>query len=137
MRSSRTLFALMTAAALLFTACGGDSPSEPEPPAEQPPSFSISTKTVTLQSGEAGLQLFATPSEDIILVRVVITTPVGNKLTYNAGSVTVVKGQVTPLQDPNLAYVKVSGTWTLQFVGSKAVGTKSSFDVTTTVDVGA
>jgi len=138
MLSSRSTVLLLLFSGFLFlSACGKDTPAEPEPEVEQPPTFSISTKTVVLQSGEAGLQFFATPSDDVVLVRVEISNPVGEKLIFNAGSITVVKGQVTPIQDPNLAYVKISGTWTLKFVGSRAVGSKSSFDVTTTVNVGA
>ncbi|RMD96524.1 MAG: hypothetical protein D6814_11225 [Calditrichaeota bacterium] len=123
--------------AMLSIGCGKNNPAAPEPTVEPTPTFSISSKPVILNDGNAGIQFFAQPDMDVILVRVEIKDPLGNSFTFNAGSATVVKGEVMALQDTNLAYFRVSGKWTFKFVGNKATGSKASFDVTATLNVSA
>ncbi len=119
---------------VLLAGCGKKSPSEPEAP--PPPSFSISTVNVTLADGSDGIQFFAKPDKDVRLVRVDITDPLGNKMSFNAGGEIYVKDQVIQLQAQGTAYVRVSGTWTFEFVGNVEPN-GDNFTVKQTVNVGA
>lgn len=121
---------------LTLTACDSNDVNE-EPPVVTPPSFSIASTPVQMSNGSAGILFAASPNEDVILVRVEITNPLNERVTFNAGSATVVQGQALPLQDAGTGYFRVSGTWRFQFVGRKASGDQTSFDVSTTLSVSA
>ena len=90
-----------------------------------------------LETGDRGIELFATSNEDVLLVKAEIKTPVGNSIVYNLNSGTFLKGQSFALQEDGTAYYRVSGIWTFTFTGNKALGSKKSFVVTTTLNVGA
>ncbi len=125
--------ALLLLPVLLF-ACGKKGPSEPEAP--PPPKFNISTVNVTLADGSDGIQFFAKPDKDVRLVRVDITNPLGNKTSFNAGGEIYVKDQLIELQAPGTAYIRVSGTWTFEFVGNLEPN-GDNFTVKQTVNVSA
>lgn len=129
-----TRFLLLIALAFSVAAC--DS-SEPEEPVEQPPTFSIASRVVTLVDNSQGLQFFATPNDDVSLVRVDVRNPIGQSETFDAQRVIVLSGEVTPLQDPNFGYNRISGTWNFRFVGSRAAGSQQTFDLTVPLDVSA
>lgn len=140
--SSRFPFFFTLFFALLLSGCdAGGSNSEPEPDPEPipaaPPAFEIASRTVTLQDNTEGVQFFARPSIDVILVRVDIETPLGGEVNFNAGSSTVVKDESFALQDGGVAYRKVSGNWQFTLVGRHAADTQASFEVAQTVNVGA
>lgn len=130
---------LLLLALLPLAACdgGGDNEKEEEPIVVAPPTFSIASQTVKFNDGSDGIQFYVTPNEDIILVRVEITNPLNTNVTFNAGSATVVQSQSFPLQDAGFAYFRVSGPWKFQFVGRRASGDQASFNVTTSLSVGA
>jgi hypothetical protein len=110
----------------------------PIAPVDPGPVFTLSSVSVTLQGGVPGIQFFAKPDMDVILIKVEITPPPpGEKFTFNAGSTTYIKEQTIMLQDVGIGYVKISGRWAFKFVGNRATGTKASFDVTYYLDVGA
>jgi hypothetical protein len=119
---------------LLSLGCG-DKGTEPKP--DPDPTFAIASIDVTMATGDRGIQLFATSNEDVLLVKAEIKPPVGNTVVYNLGSGTYINGQSFALQADGTAYYRVSGTWTFTFTGNKALGSKKSFVVTTTISVGA
>ncbi|MEL6444695.1 MAG: hypothetical protein AAF089_11470 [Bacteroidota bacterium] len=133
---ARLLFASLFA--FVLVACDSSDPEEPAPdPPAAPPSFSVSSQTITLQDNSDGIIFFVSPSEDVVLVRVEITNPRQQNLTFNAGSSTVVRNESFALQDAGIGYVRFSGDWTFEFVGRRAAGDQESFNVTVTVNVGA
>ncbi|MEM1127638.1 MAG: hypothetical protein AAGI71_13380 [Bacteroidota bacterium] len=118
---------------LAVVALGCDSGGDDDPDV----SFIVSSTNVTLDDGSDGIQFFAQPNVDVILVRVDITSPTGTSLPFNAGSQTVISGQAIALQDPGFAYFRVSGPWTFTFSGRFAAGSQDSYTFTTQVNVGA
>lgn len=128
--------------ALVLVGCdsGGSNSEpddEPEPIPAAPPGFEIASRTVTLQDNTEGVQFFARPDIDVILVRVDIETPLGGEINFNAESSTVVKDESFALQDDGIAYRKVSGNWRFTIVGRHAADTQASFDVEVAINVGA
>lgn len=133
-RSLRTLiFAFFLATPLLLAGCDSSGSNESEPD----PSFDIATTEATLQGGTAGIQFFATPSENVELVEVEIDPPAGSGNRFNLGSETYLGDQSFALQASGTAYQKVSGEWSFTFKGTKAGGSEESFEVTETVNVSA
>ncbi len=119
---------------VLFIGCGDDDPSDPEP------QFTVYSQPVTLDGGEAGLQFFARPTtHDVSMVSVRITNPANSQLTYNLGNTLYVRDQNFALQDTDMGYCKfdhlgniLTGPWRFVFVGNKATGDHSSFEVSVT-----
>lgn len=139
MKSTNLIMMLLFAS--LFIGCPNPDGPEPEPEPEPTPEpavvFSIASQNTTLVYGNEGILFYATPAEDVVLVKAEIKNPVGDIITYNLNSTTYISGQAISLQDAGMAYIKVSGTWTFTFTGSRATGTKSSFVSVATVNVGA
>ncbi len=135
----RKLFSTVLIVCFVAVGCSGDSnPTAPTGPAQDPPpSFSMASVKVQCNDGSDCIQFFSRPDKDVLVVRVEILPPVGNKIIFNAGSVTVVRGENVGLQDQNLAYFRVSGEWKFTFVGNLATGDKTSFEVVATINVGA
>jgi hypothetical protein len=120
---------------LLIMGCNkDDGPTGPEEPA--PPVFSISSVNVDLQGGTQGIQFFARSNRDISLIRVNIKNPIGSQEVFNVGGNVFLTDEVIALQDANIGYIRVSGTWEFRFVGNHEPG-KQSFDVTQTLNVSA
>ena len=131
---------LLTVLIACFVAlgCSSDSnPAAPEPTQDPPPTFSMASIKVQCNDGTDCIQFSARPSKDVILVKVVITTPAGTQITFNAGSSTIVANENVALQDANFAYFRISGEWKFVFTGSLATGDKSSYEVISTVSVSA
>ncbi|MFN3595713.1 MAG: hypothetical protein ACK41D_00405 [Rubricoccaceae bacterium] len=120
---------------LTATACDNNSPDAPPQPSA--PTFQIASVVVPLVDGTQGLQFAATPSADVSIIRVDVRNPLGNQIVFSPQNTIVLQNQAFPLQSPNEAYIRVSGTWTFRFVGQLAAGTQQTFDVTTTLNVGA
>lgn len=136
---TKMLFSTLIMASFVAVGCGGgdSNPVAPAPMQDPPPNFSTASVRVQCADGSDCIQFFARPSKDVIVVRVEITPPAGNKLTFNAGSVTVVSGENVGLQNANNAYFRISGEWKFLFTGTLATGDKSSYEVTGTISVGA
>jgi hypothetical protein len=111
------------------------SPTAPVTPEESDPTFSMAS--LEASCSDPCIQFFATPTEDVILVKVVIKPPAGSSMTYNLGSSTCIQGVTLSLQDEGKAYLKISGKWTFTFTGSKAAGSKKSFVVSSFITVSA
>lgn len=125
-------------AAIMMALSGCSKKSNPVGPALPPPapSFTITAQPVTLSDGSAGLTFFARcTTDDINLIKVVVGFPDGTSQTYNAGDAAIVENQNFGCQDQGYGYPKLLGTWSFTFVGNKAAGDKSSFNVTTTLNV--
>jgi hypothetical protein len=119
-------FALLAAANLR---CGGEDLSN---------LFALSTEATTLSGGSAGLKLYATPSKDVVLVKVEVTPPgATSPVVLNALSSTFLQNAKIGLQDSGYAWKKISGTWQIKFVGNLASGSKDSFSLNTTLNVSA
>lgn len=140
--SSRWALPLVLLTSLSFAACdSGSSTPDPTPtptPTVTAPTFAIASVPVMLADGSAGLQFAATPSASVTLSEVVITNPVGGVERFNAQNANVLSGSPFALQDDNVGYNRVSGTWTFRFVGARSPAvTNGNFDVTTTLPVSA
>ncbi len=137
--SIKTFFSSALIACFVAIGCSGSSnDNNPVAPTQEPPpTFSVASIKVTCNDGSDCIQFFARPDKDVVLVKVVITPPAGDKITFNAGNTTVVAGESVGLQNANTAYIRISGEWRFTFTGNLATGDKSSFEVTATVSVGA
>lgn len=125
------LFAGITFTMLL--GCGGKDPSSPK----VTPKISVASINVICGNNQDCIQFSARPDKDVIFVKVVIKNPIGEEVTFNLQSSTVIANENIALQDANFAYFRVSGEWSFEFTGNLATGDKSSFVVTTTVNVSA
>lgn len=113
-----------------FFGCSDDKEGPVEPPADNPPTFTVFSQGVTLTGGQAGLQFFGRcETDDVNMISVRVTNPANQSVEYNLGNALSLRGQNFACQDPNQGYYKYTGTWTLTFRGNKAAGTKSSFEV--------
>lgn len=131
----RRTAAFLVLAMLAVAGCDSSDPDDDgnDPPPPAAPNFSIASQTVLLNDGSDGIQFAATPSDDVVLVRVEIGDPFSAEYTFNAQSQTFLGGQ--PI---DLGYApKVSGNWSFRFTGRYAAGDQTSFDVTETLNVGA
>ena len=136
---TRALYAVLL---LSFVAVGCDSGGDDNdddnpPPTTVAPTFSLASVVVTLADGSQGLQFAATPNADVELTRVNIRNPLGQSEVFNANNNVFLSGQSIALQDPGIGYVRVSGDWSFQFIGRRAAGDQSSFDVTVPLSVSA
>ncbi|WP_412068980.1 hypothetical protein [Rubrivirga sp. IMCC43871] len=125
-------------AALLFSvaACDSGEPEVLDPPEAQP-TFQIASVVVPFGDGTQGLQFAAIPNADVRIVRVDIINPIGNAIVFSPQESVILAGERVPLQAGNEAYFRVSGSWSFRFVGTRAAGSQSSFDVTTPLSVSA
>ena len=135
----KTFYSLMiTILLIVMSGCSKKSNpvNAPPPPQEAQPSFSITAQPVTLVTGDAGLSFIARcTTDDVNLIKVVVENPRGASVTYNANNNLFVKDQEFQCQDNGQGYVKYLGTWILTFVGNKASGSKSSFNVSVSFSV--
>lgn len=104
---------------------------------EPPPTFRVNAVPTTLPGNQPALQFLATPDTEVKLIRVDLTTPLGDRITFDPQGVVVLGGERTPLQAQNFAYFRVSGDWTFRFVGERAAGSRATFDVSTSLPVAA
>ena len=137
MRTLRPITLILLAGFMftLYLGCGKDDPASPEP--TPPPNISVASVNVTCGNNQDCIQFSARPDKDVVFVKVVISNPVGEEVTFNLGSSTVIDGENIALQAADFAYFRVSGEWTFEFTGNLATGDKSSFVVTTSVTVSA
>ena len=136
MRSLRitALLFLTFLIAISYFGCGKDSTGPEETP---PPKVGVASINVQCGDGADCIQFFAKPDKDVILVKVEISNPVGDDITFNLGSSTVIADENIGLQAADFAYFRISGEWKFVFTGNFATGDKSSFVVTTIVNVSA
>ena len=128
------LFALVFSVA----ACDSSEPEpEPEPPVEVPPTFDIASVVVPVVGGAQGLQFAATPNADVRIVRVDVRNPLGRTEVFSPQEAIILSGQPVTLQNDDEAYPRISGNWSFRFVGTRAAGSLTSFDVTTPLPVSA
>jgi hypothetical protein len=129
------MFAALFVLPFVFSCSDDDNPSGPEE--TPPPEINVASVNVTCGNSQDCIQFFARPDKDVVLVKVVITNPAGDEVTFNLESSTVIDGENIALQADDFAYFRVSGEWEFVFTGNLATGDKSSFEVTTTVNVSA
>jgi len=133
-RATYLTLGLICLIALSYFGCSKNST---EPETTPPPKINVASINVQCGDGSDCIQFFARPDKDVIFVKVEITSPVGDKVTYNLNSSTVIKDESIALQDTDFAYFRISGEWKFVFTGNLATGDKSSFEVTSTVNVSA
>ena len=106
---------LLLSTTIIFSGCKKKS-STPDQPT---PVFIITSTTVQLQDGSAGIEFFTVCSTtDVTMTKVEIVSPIHDyDITYNLGNVLYVKNQIFSLQAANTAYTKESGTYTFTFTG--------------------
>jgi hypothetical protein len=85
--------------------------------------FIVTYLTVTLQSGDQGVQFYANcSSTDVKMTKVEILDPLHTgTTTYNLNGNGYVKGQIFALQDDGTAYLKEAGTYQITFTGLRTV----------------
>ena len=100
------------------------------------PVFTVSSTTVTLQGGGAGVEFFAKCiNDDIKITKVDILDPVHPAtITYNLNDITFLKNQVFALQDTGIAYPKTAGIWRFDFFGTR-IATGKGFHIIITLTV--
>lgn len=106
---------LLLSTTIIFSGCKKKS-STPDQPT---PVFIITSTTVQLQDGSAGIEFFTVCSTtDVTMTKVEIVSPIHDyDITYNLGNVLYVKNQIFDLQAANTAYPKESGSYTFTFTG--------------------
>lgn len=120
------IFTLIFITIICLSACKDDeNPVIPE----AAPTFTVFSQTENW-GGDLVLLFYARCKDcDINLIKVTITNPANQSLTYNAGNNLYVKDQNFALQETGYGYYKLSGPWKFKFEGNKAAGSKMSFSV--------
>ena len=118
--------------ALMYSGCCKDD--DKDNPPSQVPVFTVTAKTVNLQTGGEGLQFSAIcTNEDVKMTKVTNTSPKSAKTaTYELNGKSYAKNSAIPLQNDEEAYAKELGTWNFTFVGSTNSDNKS-FSVNATL----
>src|ERR1035438_8306052 len=100
---------LLLSTTIIFSGCKKKSSTPDEPT----PVFIITSTTVQLQDGSAGIEFFTVCSTtDVTMTKVEIVSPIHDyDITYNLGNQLYVKNQIFDLQAANTAYSKESGTY--------------------------
>jgi hypothetical protein len=87
------------------------------------PSFTITYSTVNLQGGGEGVQLFAKCTNQAVdMEKVTITDPANFVQTYNFTAGSFAENELFPMQEDNVAYEKLTGTWSFNLVGNSTSG---------------
>jgi len=94
------------------------------------PTIDVSAQVVQTTTGEDCLLFFGIPRENVLLISVKFTNPLGQNITYDLGNRSYPANNPTPLQESGLCYTKLSGTYTFEFSGSRPGG--GSFTAMTT-----
>jgi hypothetical protein len=112
---------------ILLSGCKKDLP-----PAE----FMVTSTSVTLQTGEAGVEFYAfCTTLDVKISKVEILDPTrSNTIIYNLNSITRNKGENFALQDVGISYSKIGGIYQFTFTGNR-VSDNSGFATVTTLNV--
>ena len=144
-RNVASHFGMIALALLVVLLTGCDSNSamdepepEPEPtPVSAPaPAITMSSIDVSLSDGGQGLQFFARADEDVFYKKVTIKPPPPfTETTYNLGNTFVIEEQTIALQNANVAYRKVGGSWSFAYEITVGTGANAQ-DHTVTVSHG-
>lgn len=120
--------------ALSVAACDSSEPEEEV--VVNPPTFEIASQRGTFPDGSEAIVFAVTPSDNVSIVRIDITTPLGETVLADLQSSNLLAGQSYTLQEAGTAYPRISGTWRFRFQGSR-VPSNVPFDVTTNLSVSA
>jgi hypothetical protein len=97
------------------------------------PEFKITSELCKFYDGGYGLQFYAMcTNTDVNLTNVSISDPVSFLRTYDLRGVSYIKNLRVGLQENNVAYPEVSGTWKFKLVGTYTAD-KISFTVDKTL----
>ena len=126
-------FVIIGVALMISTSCKkkADNPAAPLP---QVPVFTVTSDSVLLQTGGAGLQFVGKcTNENVKMTRVTITSPISvHASTYLLYGNSFAKNIPFAMQDDNTAYNKELGTWNFIFVGNRT-SDNVSFSVNATL----
>jgi hypothetical protein len=98
--------------------------------------FSITSQDANVNNGQRGITFLAMPSEDVFLLNVIITDPVGHQWSLPLQRPYRSAGTVE-CQNVGRAYERYSGTWRFMFSGSKLNGDHAGFEYQVAMQVGA
>lgn len=97
------------------------------------PDFTVTYTTVNLQGGGEGLQFSAKcTNTDVIMQKVTLTNPTTAFTVYQYTTGSFTKNELFGFQETNEAYVKMTGNWKFNLVGT-AGGTAFAVDETLAV----
>jgi hypothetical protein len=100
------------------------------PPPQISPTFLIAAIDTVCSPGESCIKFYAQPDMDVVLTRVIITSPLGNSQPYELGNYLLPKYERLALQPGD-----AGGTWTFEFLGKTPGDSTSRFDVSTSIAV--
>jgi hypothetical protein len=98
------------------------------------PTFTVTYDTVPLQGGGTGVQFFAKCTNNgVTMTNVTITNPESIIYVHNYNGASYTKDALFPMQGTGEAYLKQTGTWKFNLVGSSAGGKSFAIDATAAV----
>ncbi len=134
-RGSPILLVLLLLVPFLLVGCGDSDSTAPEPdPGPPPPAFQVTTLGATLVDGRPGVQFRAWSNVNVSLVQVILQPPGANALNFSPQQAVFLGNQTFDLQDPNTAYYRWTGNWSIRFIGNQQPS-QVPFDVTISVGV--
>jgi hypothetical protein len=99
------------------------------------PTFTVVSSVVNLQAGGEGLQFYAKcTNTNVKMEHITITNPSAVTVVRDYNSISYVKNEIFPMQETDAAYVKKTGTWKFDLVGSR-ISDGVTFAVDTTLVV--
>lgn len=134
MRKFNLLFVigvLFISAALIFSS-GCKKATEDPTPTPTPTAPTFAATAIPWADDLSYIDIYAQcTTDDIILTKVTIKTPLQNTYIFNAGGATYLKGERMTFPE---VYLRQSGKWYLTFVGNKQIdgtyfSSNASFDV--------
>lgn len=126
-KSMLTVGILLLTTSVLFSGCKKKFPA---------PEFSITYNSVVLQTGDAGIDFFAScTTTDVYMTKVEILDPNHSATTtYNLLGVRHNKDEIFALQDPGSPYLKVGGVYQITFIGNRTADNEG-FSAVSTINV--
>ena len=114
---------------LILAGCKKDSDSPVTP------AFDVTYSTVNLQGGGQGLQFYARCTNNAVTMEhITISDPASAIVVQEYNGASFAKNELFPMQETNSAFVKSTGTWKFNIVGSRtADGAAFAVDATLAV----
>ncbi len=98
------------------------------------PTFTVTSANVSLTGGGTGLQFFAKCTNNgVSMTNVTITNPSSGVYTHKYNGASYIQNASIPMQGTDTAYLKQTGTWKFNLVGSSSGGTAFAIDATVAI----
>jgi hypothetical protein len=115
----------------LLSSCSKLNPTKPE---DSDPQFTMTIKNVILGDGTDGFEAYGMSNMDVVMTKIIATSPIGGITTVNCGNALCLSGQSYSILPSGYAFRRYIGQWSFVFIGKVDV-TDKSFNITRIVNI--